>query len=337
MLAYKAEQRFGGRKMMRRREFIVLAGATVTWPFAALAQQAGRTYRLGCLLGSPRDSSRNVAFFDELRRLGFIEGQNLTVEFRAYGQHVDLIPQYAVELVKAGVDVIVASGDETVRAIQKATKTIPIVAIVGDMLGSGLVTSLARPDGNTTGVSILTVEAEGKRQDILIEAVPGLRLMAVLADVNYSSAGQLDELQKAAHAHNVEFSIHRVAKGEEIAAAIDSAQASGATALNVISSPLFAAHRHLIMERAATAHLPTIYEFPEVAEEGGFAAYGPRVSQLFFIMALQIIERFRGIKVADIPVQQPTKFELVINLKTANAMGVTVPAALVARADKVIE
>jgi putative tryptophan/tyrosine transport system substrate-binding protein len=205
------------------------------------------------------------------------------------------------------------------------------------MLGSGLVTSLARPDGNTTGVSILTVGAEGKRQDILIEAVPGLRLMAVLADVNYSSAAQLDQLQKAARAHGIEFSIHRVARAEEIAAAIDGARASGATALNIISSPLFSAHRHLIMERAAAAHLPTIYEWPETAEEGGFAAYGPRVSQLYLIMIQQIIKLLRGTKVADIPVEQPTKFELVINLKTANAMGVTVPATLVTRADKVIE
>jgi putative tryptophan/tyrosine transport system substrate-binding protein len=322
---------------MRRREFIALMGASVAWPFAAMAQQAGRTYRLGVLLNHPRDTPRIVAFFNELRRLGFIEGQNLAIEYRAFGEHVDLIPQYAAELVKARVDVIVAVGDETVRAIQQATKTIPIVAIVGDMLGSGLVTSLARPDGNTTGVSILTVGAEGKRQDILIEAVPGLRLMAVLADVNYSSAAQLDQLQKAARAHGIESSIHRVARAEEIAAAMDSAQASGATALNILSSPLFSAHRHLIMERTAAAHLPTIYEWPETAEEGGFAAYGPRVSQPYLIMIQQIIELFRGIKVADIPVQQPTKFELGINLKTAKGMGVTVPPALVARADKVIE
>ena len=128
---------------------------------------------------------------------------------------------------------------------------------------------------------MLGVEADGKRQDILIEAVPGLRRMAVLIDVNYTKAAKLDALQEAARAHNVEFSIYRVARGEEIAPAIDSAQASGATALNIVSSPLFHAHRHLIMERAAAAHLPTIYEFPESAEEGGFAAYGPRVSQLF--------------------------------------------------------
>ena len=315
---------------MRRREFIALMGASVAWPLAALAQEPRRTYRLGCLLSTPRNEY--VAFFDELRRGGFIEGRNLTVEYRAYGQHVDLIPQYAAELVKARVDFIVASGDETVRAIQQATKTIPIVAIVSDMFRSGLVTSLARPDGNTTGVSILADEADGKRQDILIEAVPSLRLMAVLTDVNFTKAVKLDALQEAAQAHGIEFSIHRVARGEEIAAAIDNAQGSGAKALNILASPLFYAHRHLIMERAAAAHLPTIYEFPETAEEGGFAAYGPRRSQLVSeIMAQQIVKLFRGSKIADVPVEQPTKFELVVNLKTANAMGVTVPATLVAR------
>jgi putative tryptophan/tyrosine transport system substrate-binding protein len=323
---------------MRRREFIALLGASVVWPFATLAQQAGRTYRLGFLVLAPRDTPINLPFFNELRRGGFIEGQNLTVEYRAHGQHIDLIPQYAAELVNARVDVIVVTGEEAIRALQQATKTIPIVAIGGDLLASGFVNSLSRPDGNTTGVSFFAFEADGKRQDILIEAVPGLRLMAVLADVNFTSAAKLDALQKAARARNIEFSIHRVSKGEEIAAAIDSAQASGATALNTVSSPLFYAHRHLIMERAAAARLPTIYEWPETAEEGGFAAYGPRATQLYAeIMPQQIVKLFRGVKVADIPVEQPTKFELVINLKTAKAMGVTVPEALLARADKVIE
>jgi putative ABC transport system substrate-binding protein len=325
---------------MRRREFVSLAGASVAWPFVAMAQERGRTYRLGCLFSRPRGEDPGyIAFFDELRRRGFVEGQNLTLEYRAFGEHVDLIPQYTAELVKARVDVIAAAGDETVRAIQQATKTIPIVGMSRDMLGSGLVTSLARPDGNTTGVSILSGGANGKRQDILIEAVPGLRLLAVLVDINFNKdSAELDVLQKAARAHNIGFSIHRVASGEEITAAIDSAQASGATALNIVQSPLFYAHRHLIMERAAAAHLPTIYDFPEVAEEGGFAAYGPRRSQLYSeIMAQQIVKLFRGSKVADIPVEQATKFELVINLKTAKAMGVTVPEALLVRADKVIE
>jgi putative ABC transport system substrate-binding protein len=323
---------------MRRRKFITVLGGAAAWPLAARAQQAGRTYRLGCLLPLTRDAPTNAAFFDELRRRGFIEGQNLTVEWRAYGEHFDLIPQYAAELVKARVDVIAVSGEEAIRALQQATKTIPIVALGGDLLGSGFVNSLARPDGNTTGVSFLAFDADGKRQDILIEAVPGLRLMAVLADVNYANAAKLDALQEAARTHGIEFSIHRVARGEEIAAALDSAQASGATALNILASPLFFVHRHLIMERAAALRLPAIYFFPEFAEEGGFAAYGTRRVQFYAeIMPRQVVQLFRGTKIADIPVEQPTKFELVINIKTANAMGVTVPATLVARADKVIE
>jgi putative tryptophan/tyrosine transport system substrate-binding protein len=323
---------------VRRREFIALAGASIAWPFAALAQQAGRSYRLGFLILDPPDAALNVHLLDKLRRLGFIEGQNLTVEFRTYGRRVELISQYAAELVDARVDVIVVPGEEAIRALQRATKSIPLIAIGGDLLGSGLVNSLSRPDGNTTGFSILAFEADGKRQDILIEAVPGLRLMAVLTDINFTSAAKLDVLQRAARVHGVESSIYRVARGEEIAAAIDSAQASGSKALNILASPLFYANRHLIVERAATARLPTIYEWVETAEEGGFAAYGPSVNQVYSeILPRQIAQIFRGIKPADIPIEQPTKFELVINLKTARAMGVTVPEGLLVRADKVIE
>jgi putative ABC transport system substrate-binding protein len=303
-----------------------------------MAQQVGRTYRLGCLLPLTRDAPTNVAFFDELRRLGFIEGQNLTVEYRAYGLHFDLLSQYAAELVKTRVDVITAGGEEAVRALQEATKTIPIVAIVSDLAGSGLVNSLARPNGNTTGVNILAFDADGKRQEILIEAVPGLRRMAVLADGHYTTVAKLDALNEAARANNVELSVYRVTRGEEIAAAIDMARASGGTALNILASPLFYTNRRLIMDRVAALRLPTIYEFPETAEEGGFAAYGPRVNHLFAaVVPRQIVELFRGTKVADIPVQQPTRFELVINLKTANAQGVAVPPTLLVRADKVIE
>jgi ABC-type uncharacterized transport system substrate-binding protein len=323
---------------VRRREFIALVGASITWPHAARAQQAGRNYRLGCLLPLSRDAPINVAFFDELRRRGFIEGQNLTVEYRAYGQHVDLISQYAWELVNARVDVIVAAADDAVRAVQRATKTIPIVGLVGDMVGSGFVNSLSRPDGNTTGASILAQEADDKRQDILIEAVPGIRRMAFLADANFETVAKLDALQKAARAHNIDLAIHRIAKGEEISAAIDAAKASGAEGLNVSASPLFFTHRQLIMDHVALLRLPAIYDWPETAEEGGLAAYGARLSQLFVeIMTQQLVKLFHGIKVADIPVEQPTKFELVINLKTAKAMGVTVPEALLVRADKVIE
>ena len=161
--------------------------------------------------------------------------------------------------------------------------------------------------------------------------------MAALADVNHAAA-KLDALQKAARAHNIELSIYRIARGEEIAAAIDRAQASGATALNIFASPLLWINRQLIVDRAIALHLPTMHQFPEEAEEGAFAAYGPRLGRLFVeMMPQQIIKLFQGVKVADVPVEQPTKFELVINLKTAKAIGVTVSPALLLRADKLVE
>ena len=179
-------------------------------------------------------------------------------------------------------------------------------------------------------------ELNGKRLEILIEAVPGLRRMAALADV-YSTSDDRG-LEAAARERNVALSIYRVAKGDEIVAAIDTAHASGATALNVMASPILYLNRQIIIERVAALRLPAMYQFPEIAEQGGFAAYGPRLLQLYGeVLARQLAQLFRGTKVADIPIEQPTKFELVINLKTANALGITVPATLVARADKVIE
>jgi len=324
--------------MMRRREFIALMGASVTWPFAALAQQAGRTYRLGGLSTSPRDSPINVAMLDELQRNGFIVGQNLTVEWRSYGARIDLIPEFVAELVKSKVDVIYVSGDAGIRAAQQATATIPILGITQDMVGRGLVNSLARPGGNTTGVSVLATELDGKRQEVLIEAVPGLHHMAVLAESNATQLPQLHALEDAGRARGVEVSIHRVGNAEEITAAIDTAKTSGAAALNVLASALLYGNRQLIRDRVAALRLPAIFPWPEEAEEGCFLTYGPRVLQMFReLVAPQLIKLLRGVKPADIPVEQPTKFELVINLKVAKALGVTVPEALLARADKVIE
>jgi putative tryptophan/tyrosine transport system substrate-binding protein len=225
-----------------------------------------------------------------------------------------------------------------VRAAQQATKAIPILAITDDMVGEGVVSSMARPTGNTTGVSILATELDGKRQEILIEAVPGLRRMAALVDSNTTTVARLNDLQEAARARNIELSIHRIAKGEEITAAIEMVKASGATALNVLASPMLDSYRHLILDSVAALRLPAMYQWPETAEEGGFAAYGPRFTQIMSeLYARQLTQLLRGAKVADIPVEQPTKFELVINLKTADAVGVAVPAGLVARADKVIQ
>jgi putative ABC transport system substrate-binding protein len=321
---------------MRRREVITLVGASVTWPLAAMAQEPGRTYRLGCLVAGRVQEVYN-AFLEPARRHGFIEGQNLTVDYRDFSQHVDMLSQWADELTKSRVDVIAAVADPAIRAAQKATKAIPILAFTDDMVGAGLVTSMARPDGNTTGVSILATELDGKRQELLIEAVPGLRRMAALADSN-RAAVQLEALQKAAHSHDIELSVQRVASGDEIAAAIEEAQSSGAKALNVLAGPVLWAHRKLIMDRVAVLRLPAIYQFPEMAEEGGFLAYGPSQIDVFREpYGRQFVQLLRGVKVADIPVEQPTRFELAINLKTAKAMGVTVPEALLVRADKVIE
>ena len=236
----------------RRREFIALMGASATWPFTALAQQAGRTYRLGMVSplpceATPSTSPLTLAFQDGLRHLGFVKDQNLTFACRDVGHNIDLSSQYAAELVKGAVDVIVVFGDVAARAAQQATKTIPIVVATDDMLGEGLVSSLARPDGNTTGISILAGELDGKRQEILIEAVPGVRRIATLADSNVSAVAKLNEMQEAARARNIELSIHRVASGKEIAAAIDMAHASGSAALNVLASPLLMAYRRMIM------------------------------------------------------------------------------------------
>jgi putative tryptophan/tyrosine transport system substrate-binding protein len=323
---------------MRRREFIALIGAIVAWPFAAMAQEPGRTYRLGAVSSSPRNTPNFVAMFDELRRLGFIMGRNLTVDWRSYGPRIDLIPQFVAELVKGQVDVILVNGDAAIRAAQQATTTIPILGITEDMVGSGLVNSLARPGGNLTGTSIFATELDGKRQEILIEAVPEIRRMAVLVDTNATGSRELKALQDAARARGVELSIHQIASAQEITAAIDAAKAWGAAALNVLSSPFLYGNRQIVMQQVAALRLPAMYQFPEEAEEGGFVAYGPSIVQIFReLVTGQVVNLFRGVKPADIPVEQPTKFELVINLKTANALGITVPATLVARADKVIE
>jgi putative tryptophan/tyrosine transport system substrate-binding protein len=323
---------------MKRREFITLVvGAGVACPLAVRAQEAGRTYRLGVLAPFPREEPASLPFFNELRRLGFIEGRNLTIYYRDFGPHVNLISEYAVELVKDRVDVIWGAGGAAMRATQHATKTIPIFGMADDMVGEGLVDSLGRPSGNTTGLSIFAGELDGKRQEILIEAVRGLRRMAALADANTTPVAKLDVLREAARALNIELSIHRIAGGEEIAAAIDMAQASGAAALNVLASPMFFGNRQLIMDRVSALRLPAIYQWPDTAEEGGFVAYGPRFAKLYVLLAQQAAKLFQGIKVADIPVEQPTKFELAINLKTAKSLGLTVPATLLARADEVIE
>jgi putative ABC transport system substrate-binding protein len=324
---------------MRRRDFIKLAGgAAATWPLIARGQEPERIYRLGALLASPRDAPQYVTLFEELRRLGFIEGRNLVIEAAGFGLPPERMEVHAADLMSGPVDVILATRDAAVRAAQRATTSVPILAVTDDMVGGGFVHSLSKPGGNITGVTILSSELDGKRQEILIEAVPGLRRIATLVDRNTTTPSQLRTLEDGAQARDVELLICQVAWREEIGAAIDAAKVAGAGALNVLASPLLFNSREFIFHRVAAMRLPAVYQFPEMAEQGGLIAYGPLIVQLFRdIVARQLARLLRGTKPADLPVEQPTKFELVVNLKTAKAIGIELHTPFLLRADEVIE
>jgi putative ABC transport system substrate-binding protein len=323
---------------LKRREFItLLGGAAATWPHTARTQQAGRTYRLGILHNQGPQSPQFPPFYDELRRLGFVEGQNLIVDSRGYAVRTEQFPAVAAELVRAQVDVILAGGAAAARAAQAATHTIPILTLTDDMVGQGLVASLARPGGNTTGISILATELDSKRQEILIEMVPAARRMAVIADANTAAPQNMRALKEAAGARGVELAVHLIERPERIVPEIEEAKRAGADALNVLASPMLYARRLDIFERTAALHLPAMYQSPEYAEEGGLIGYGPRLTQMFRQLARQLAKVLSGEKVSNVPVEQPTTFELAINLHTAKAIRFEVPPSLVLRADKVIE
>jgi putative ABC transport system substrate-binding protein len=322
---------------MRRREFIAIAGGAAAWPLAVRAQE-GRIYRLGDLTLSARNSPWMVALLDAVKADGFIDGQNLVVDDQGFELHVQQLAEHASAIVKAKVDVIISAGDPPVRAAQQATKEIPILGIAEDMVGSRFVASLAKPGGNTTGVSLLSSELDGKRQQILMEAVPGAHRYAALADVNSSSPQRLQTLEEITRARGAELSIYRVAKAEEMADAIDAAKKSGAAGLNVLASALLFNNHQIILARVEALALPAIYQWPALAQEGGLIGYGSRLEQIFRdIFSRQLVKLLRGAKPADIPVEQPTKFGLAINLKTAKALGLTIPPTLLSTADEVIE
>jgi putative tryptophan/tyrosine transport system substrate-binding protein len=327
---------------MKRREFItLLGGAAATWPIAARAQQAGRTYRLGFLLPSARHTAAVEALFDELRLNGFIEGKNLVVVPGGFESTDDNIAERAAALVSAAPDAILAGPAPPLRALQAVTRTIPIIGMSEDMVGEGLVASLARPRGNITGISLLSPELDGKRQEILIEAVPGARRIAAMADSRQTPPYHLQALQHAARARGVELLVFGINGPEEIASAIDAAKTSGAGALNFLATPLFSLpgtrNNAIVMERIAALRLPAIFQFPETAEAGALAGYGPRWAETYRQRARMVARILRGANPADMPVEQPARFQLVINLKAAKALAHEVPAGLVLRADEVIE
>jgi putative tryptophan/tyrosine transport system substrate-binding protein len=327
---------------MRRREFITLLGSgAVAWPLAARAQENGHTYRLGFLLPSARQSAAVEALFDELRLNGFVEGKNLAVVPGGFEATDDNLAERATALVNAGPDAIVAGPAPPLRALQAVTRTVPILGMSEDLVGEGLSGSLAHPGGNITGISLLSPELDGKRQDILIEAVPGARRIAAMADSRQTPPYHLQSLQHAAQSRGVELSVFGVNGPEEIASAIDAAKESGSQALNFLATPLFSLpgtrNNAIVMERIVAVRLPAIFQWPETAEAGALAGYGPRFSEMYRQRARMVVRILRGAKPADTPVEQPARFELVINLKAATAIGHEIPAGLALRADKVIE
>jgi putative ABC transport system substrate-binding protein len=320
---------------MRRRDFITLLGGAAAWPLAARAQQAGRVYRIGGLAVAPRTDDRYIPLFDELRRAGFAEGQNLVVV--GWESRPEEFAERAAGLVKARIEAFFCGGgNAAILAAQRATTTIPIIGIADDMVGSGLVRSLARPGGNTTGVSILASELDVKRLEILHEFVPRARRIAVLADPTTISTRA--QLESAAPGLGVEIVRFEAGSRDEIVRALDVLASARVEAVNVLASPILYPNRRLIMERVAALRLPTIYQWAEMAEEGGFLAYGPRSAQIIRqIVARLLVKVLQGAAPVDLPVEQPTKFELAVNLKTARAMGLAAPPTLLAIADEVIE
>jgi putative tryptophan/tyrosine transport system substrate-binding protein len=322
---------------MRRRDFILAGSAALAWSPAARAQEPGRIYRLGIITGAARSAPRMVAFFDELKVLGFVEGQNLKIVAGGFDLRDNQFAEVATTLARETPDAVFCVSDAATRAMQDSAHTVPIIALSTDLVGAGLVRSLARPGGHITGVSILAPELNGKRQEILMQAVPGARRMAILADPTITNAAELQALQNASSARGVELAIVLAGTPDQIAAAVNKAKDSGAAALNVLTSPLFSFNRRIIIDCVATVGLPAIYEWPEMAGEGGLIAYGPRLTLIYRQLGRLLVKVLRGVKPEDLPVEQPTKFDLVVNLRTAKALGQTIPETLLARADEVIE
>ena len=326
--------------MIRRREFITLLGGTAAWPVAARAQQTAKLPTIGFLgPNTPSLDSRRVgAFVQRLRELGWTEDRNVAIEYRWAEGRTERLAEFAAEFVRLKVDVIVTSATPPVIAAKQATSVIPIVfAAVGDPVGTGLVNSLARPGGNATGLSIQATDLAGKRLELLHEVVPGLRRLAIMANPGAPPAVlEMAEAQTTARALGLEVVASEIRRPEDIAAAFEAFKGR-AEALYVCNDPLVTTNRTRINTLALGMRLPTMYNVREFVEAGGLMSYGPNFLDLFRRAADFADKILRGAKPSDIPVEQPTKFDLVINLKTAKALGLEIPPTLLARADEVIE
>jgi putative tryptophan/tyrosine transport system substrate-binding protein len=329
---------------MQRRQFIALLGgataASAAWPLAAGAQTPPKIPRVGYIVASSATAAEhNVgAFRQGLRELGYVEGQTIALEVR-YGEgRSERIPELVAELVGLKMDVLVVASSVAALVANKASRTIPIVMVGADPVGLGLVASLGRPGGNVTGLSIFNEAISAKRLQFLKEFVPGLARVAVLRNPTVAADATFwQETEVAARTLGLALQPLDVRGPEDFEAAFASAKRGNAQALFAFDDNVTLAHRPRIVALAASSRLPAMYGFREFPDEGGLMSYGPSLADLFRRAATFVDKILKGAKPADLPVEQPTKFELVINRKTANALGLTVPATLLAQADEVIE
>jgi ABC-type uncharacterized transport system substrate-binding protein len=327
--------------MIARREFItILGGAATAWPLAAGAQQPGKLPTIGVLAATTASVSGQwvAAFVQRLRELGWMEGRNVAIEVRWAEGRDERSAEIAAEFVRLKVDVIVTWSTTAALAAKQATSAIPIVfAAAGDPVGIGLVASLSRPGGNVTGLSVQLADLAGKRLELLREFIPGLRRLAIMGNVgNPFTVLEMGETQAAAHTLGLEVATLKIRRAQDIAPAFEGL-GGRAQALYVASDPVLATNRVRVVTLALSARLPTIYGFREYVDAGGLMSYGPNFPDQFRRAADHVDKILHGAKPADLPVEQPTKFDLVINLTTAKALGLEIPDRLLALADEVIE
>jgi len=327
---------------MDRRAFVTGLGAVLGAPLAIEAQQTGRIYRLGVLRQivpePPTPRSAMISLTTGLRELGYIEGQNLVIEHRFAEGRIERFPELARELVQLKMDVIVAVAPNAIRAARDATTTIPIVMYGGvDPIAAGFVASLARPGGNVTGVLIAPgITLVGKKLELLKEMMPRATRIGFLSPDNSGAQGQVPEARKAAASLNLKLVVTEVQDGN-YDRAFDALVAERPSALFVANSPTFVRDRKRIIDLVAKHRLPAMYEWAEQVEDGGLMSYGSSQTWVSRRVAAYVALVFNGAKPGDLPIEQPNKFEFVINLKTAKALGLTIPPSLLLRADQVIE
>jgi putative tryptophan/tyrosine transport system substrate-binding protein len=322
--------------MIGRREFITLLGGAAVWPLAARAQQVARLPTIGFFSPNTRSvaSPWTAAFVERLREVGWIEGRTIAIEYRWGEGRGDRTAEVISEFVRLNPDVIVTHGQSNIVAAKEATSAIPIVfALATDPVASGFVASLARPGGNATGLSIQGTDLVGKRLELLREVVPSLRRLAIMSDFRNP---EMAEAEAAARMLGLEVTTLPLRKPEDITPAFGTLKGT-ADALYVGADPLVNSSRVRINILALGARLPTMHGFREAVEVGALLSYGPNFADLFRRAADYVDKILRGMKPAELPVEQPTRFDLVINLTTATALGLTIPEAFLLRADEVIE